>query len=219
MAAQLWLVEDNAYYREGILGLLESEHEFDCTGSFSSLEELELYLDSPASGIRPDLVLMDIQLDSAMPDKKGGIRGIALLKSHFPDVPIIMLTVNDKSETIFEALQTGASGYLLKDMPWSQICAALREALLGGMMLPAAVAFSVRDFFQRLSPEGDYQLTEREIEVLGLMCDGLSQKHMAEALFISSHTISNHVRSIYRKLHVHSATEAVSVALRKNLIV
>ena len=218
MAKKLWIVEDNAYYLEGILGLLEGEADLECTHSFSSLQTLRQFVRGLPVKVTPDLVLMDVQLNDSSSTRHEGITGTAFLKAHFPDTPIVMLTVNDTPDTIFKALQAGASGYLLKDMAWDRIRIAIQDALLGGMMLPGTVAAIVRDFFQDLNSAQDYQLTNREKEVLALMCDGLSQKKVAERLFISTHTVGNHTRNIYSKLHVHSAPEAVSKAIRERLV-
>ena len=218
MTKHIWVVDDNRYYRESFQDLIEGEAGMEVIHSFSSLEALKAFVPDMQVEDVPDLVMMDVQLDPTIPDKKGGIEGTAFLKSKLPHTSIVMLTVNDAPETIFEALQAGASGYLLKDMSGDQLRDAIYDALKGGMTLPPPVAKCVQTFFQGIGPSKDYKLSDREKEVLQLMSEGLSQKQIAEQLFLSSHTISNHIRNIYVKLHVHTATEAVSLALREQLI-
>jgi DNA-binding NarL/FixJ family response regulator len=159
------------------------------------------------------VILLDIKLPGL-----SGIDAIQHLKSRVPETHIIMLTIIDKPETIYAALRAGASGYLLKNSPLTQITAAVREASRGGMLMPSGVAEKVLSFFAQTHTTSDYRLTPREKEVLEQMVLGHSQKEIADQLFISSHTVNCHIQKIYDKLHVHSGVEAVSKALRERLI-
>ena len=157
---------------------------------------------------------MDINLP-----RLDGIACTARIKAQWPDVPVLMLTIRDDADTIFEAFRAGASGYLLKNAPIEKIIAAIREALEGGMLMPAPVARKVMGFFEAKAPAApSYGLSEREREVLEQMVAGCTQKEISARLYISPSTVNNHIQRIYQKLHVHSSSAAVAKALRERLI-
>lgn len=209
----VWLVEDDSQYRQTISYLLDHTSGLACRETFQTVEKAHALLSQGDADDQPDVVLMDIGLPGI-----NGIEGVARLKALVPRIPIVMLTVKDNRDFIFKALRAGASGYLLKDTPVDQIIAAIREAYHGGTLLPASVANHVLDFFARSTPQDAYHLSEREMDVLRLMGKGYVRKEIAEELYLSPHTIDNHVRKIYEKLHVSSNVEAVAKAIRKHLI-
>lgn len=209
----LWVVEDERQYRETLVYLLNSAPGFQCDHVFFSVEELTALVEGEKMWDPPSGILLDIGLPG-----RSGIEGARYLKTRLPQVPILMLTVDDASETIFEALQAGASGYLLKGTPLEEVANAIQTAVRGGTLMPAPVANKVLQFFSEAPPQADYGLTQREIEVLRLMSEGMAQKEIAHSLSISPHTVDNHVRRIYRKLHVRSGMQAVAKAIRGRLL-
>ena len=209
----IWMVEDNAAYREKIVDLLNNISGMRCVAAFSDFESVQALVESRMLWDPPDIVLMDHALPGL-----NGTEGLVLLKSHLPEVPIVMLTHYDDVDIIYEAFCAGASGYLLKNAPLDQIVLAIRETYQGGTLLPAPVARKVLRFFNEATPQHDYFLTAREQEILQLMGDGLSQKEIADHLSRSNYTVANHIRSIYRKLHVNSGLQAVAKAYREGLI-
>ena len=209
---KVWIVEDDRRYRETRVYLLNHAPGLQCTRAFPSYEEVPVYLQRDGA-CAPDVVLMDIKLPG-----RSGIEGTRDLKSRLPDVAILMLTVEDSPACIFEALQAGASGYLLKETPFDDTIEAIHQAVRGGTLMPAPVARIVLDFFGQVPSRPDYGLTSRETEILRLMSQGWGQKQIASTLSISPHTVDSHNRNIYRKLHVRSGLEAVVKAVRERLI-
>ena len=211
---RVWVVEDEPEFRDTMALLLESTSGMCCAGRFSGGEAALSELERVGVGDGPEVVLMDVNMPGL-----GGIASTERLKALLPEVPIVMLTIRDDAETIFEAFRAGASGYLLKDSPIDTITAAIREALGGGMLMPAPVARKVQAFFSERGPApADYGLSRREVEVLGEMVEGLSQKEIAGRLFISTSTVNVHVQHIYEKLHVNSSNAAVAKAVRERLV-
>jgi DNA-binding NarL/FixJ family response regulator len=207
----VWIVEDNDAYRDNISELIRQTPGFRLGRSLSSCEtalaELEQYS-------IPDLILMDIGLPGM-----NGIEGIKRIKTLSPESQVIMLTVFDENETIFQAICAGASGYLLKSEPAERIISSLHEVVHGGAPMNAQIARKVIDMFSRFAvPKGDYGLTSREREILQALVDGLSKKQIADKLFLSFHTIDMHMRGIYSKFQVHSRSSAVAKALKENLL-
>lgn len=195
------LVEDDPGIRAGIRALLEDAEGFVCAGTFGSIEEMLARFDGEA-----DVMLMDINLPML-----SGIEGVPLLKSHHPDLPIVMLTVYDDTERIFAALKAGATGYLLKRTPPHLLFDALDEVHRGGAPMSASIARKVVDSFHVHLPDvpAEANLTPRERDVLHYLAQGYRYREIAEALYIGSETVRSHIRSIYNKLHVRTRTEAV----------
>src|SRR5690606_23869215 len=136
-----------------------------------------------------------------------------------PETRIVMLTVHEDNDRIFEALCAGASGYLLKPSSAAQIVEAVQAARAGGATINPQIASKVLDMFTRLAvPPADYGLTEREREVLHHLVDGCTKRRLAERLFLSPHTVDMHIRNIYAKLHVHSRSGAIAKALKERLV-
>lgn len=208
----VWIVEDDVSYRDSIVFVLDHTTGLVCSQVFYAYEELESSLNHGRDGV-PDVVLMDIGLPGL-----DGIAGLARLKQRLPRVAIVMLTNHDTSSLIFEALKSGASGYLLKDTSIDRLITAIHEAYDGGMLMPPPIAERVLEFFAASRSKQDYNLTDREMEVLGQMAEGCAHKQIADRLHLSLFTVENHLRSIYRKLHVSSGIEAVAKAYRERLL-
>ncbi len=204
------IVEDLREIREGLAQLLNSTPGFRCTGAYASMEDA---LEKLPKNI-PDLLLSDIGLPGM-----DGIRGVSILKERHPDLLILMLTVYDDNERIFDALCAGASGYLLKKTPWVKLVESLKEAVDGGSPMSPEVARRVIDLFREVKPpkEAEYGLTPHEVRLLRMLVEGHSYKTAAAELHVSVNTIKFHLRNIYDKLQVHTKSAAVAKALRHGL--
>ena len=157
-------------------------------------------------------------MDLGLPGMSGQ-EGIKRIKALSPSTQVVVLTVYEDDEKIFEAICNGASGYLVKPSSGKKVIGAIRSVLRGGSPMNAHIARKVLAMFKYLArPSADYGLTEREREILGTLVDGHKQKEIAEKLFLSPHTIDTHVRNIYAKLHVHSQSAAVAKAVKERLI-
>ena len=205
------IVEDRRDIREGLAMLITGTEGYRCTGAFRSMEEALDTIDRDM----PDVALVDIGLPGM-----SGIDGIRILKSRHPDLAMLMLTVYDDDDRIFDALCAGACGYLLKNTAPARLLASLEEAGMGGSPMSPEIARRVVTLFREIRPPAaaDYQLTPHETRLLKLLVDGHNYKTAAQELGVSVNTISFHMRHIYEKLQVHSKSEAVSKALRHRLI-
>ncbi len=210
-AIKVGIIEDQPEIREGLKFLIQNTEGYQCTGCFESMEAALQAL----GGDLPDIVLADIGLPGM-----SGIEGARLLKERWPELVIVALTVYDDDERIFDALCAGASGYLLKKTPPARLIECLKEAMNGGAPMSPEVASQVISLFRTFRPpnKADYQLTPHEVRLLKLLVEGHSYKTAAAELQSSVNTIGFHMRNIYRKLQVHSKSEAVVKALRHNLI-
>ena len=204
------IVEDLREIREGLGRLINATPGHRCTGIYASMEEA---LEKIPHNL-PDLVLSDIGLPGM-----DGINGIRLLKERYPSLTILMLTVYDDNERIFDALCAGACGYLLKKTPSAKLIEALKEAVEGGSPMSPEVARRVITLFREIKPpkQADYELTPHETRLLGMLVEGHSYKTAALQLNVSVNTIKFHLRHIYEKLQVHTKSEAVAKALRHGL--
>jgi DNA-binding NarL/FixJ family response regulator len=195
------VVEDDKRLREGLVFLINSTSEFCCIGSHPNAELALKQL--PADW--PDVVLMDINLPNM-----SGIDCVAKLKALRPALQVVMLTAYVDNEQIFKSLKAGASGYLIKKTPATEILEAITDAHRGGSPMTSSIARKVVEFFRQEPPEKETEnLSKRELEILDLLAKGHRYKEIAEALSISFDTVRFHLRNIYEKLHVHSRTEAV----------
>ena len=207
------IIEDQRKFREYLAALIDGSEGFRCTGSFRSMEEA---LDRIVPGIdMPDVVLVDIGLPGM-----DGIEGIRILKVRYPKLILLMHTVYDGNERIFDALCAGANGYLLKKTAPARLLEGLREALAGGAPMTPEVAHQVIKLFREIRPaeKQEEQLTPHEVRLLEMLAKGHNYETAAAELGVTTHTISFHLQRIYEKLHVHSKTEAVAKALRNRLI-
>jgi len=204
------VVEDQREIREGLGRLISGTPGYRCTGIYASMEEA---LEKIPHNL-PDLVLSDIGLPGM-----DGINGIRILKERFPDLLILMLTVYDDNERIFDALCAGACGYLLKKTPWPKLVESLKEAVEGGSPMSPEVARRVITVFREIKPakESHYDLTPHETRLLRMLVEGHSYKTAAAELNVSVNTIKFHLRHIYDKLQVHTKSEAVAKALKHGL--
>jgi DNA-binding NarL/FixJ family response regulator len=205
------IVEDQRDIRESLAILINGSPGFRCTGSFRSMEDA---LDKLGFEL-PDVVLLDIGLPGM-----SGIEGLEHLKARYPGVRVLMLTVYDDDDRVFDALCAGASGYLLKKTPPARLLDSIKETVGGGAPMSPEVARRVIALFREVRPpeRADYQLTPHEVRLLKLLVDGHSYKTAAVELGVTTHAVSFHLRSIYEKLHVHSKSEAVAKALRNRLV-
>lgn len=210
-AIKVAIIEDRREIREGLATLIGFTDGFDCIGRYGSMEEA---LASVRHRV-PDVILSDIGLPGI-----DGIEGVRILKSQYPDITILMLSVYEDNDRIFEALCAGAVGYLLKKTPPAKILDSIREALAGGSPMSPEVARKVITIFRDYRPpeKVDYNLTPHETRLLKLLVEGHSYKTAALELGVTVNTVSFHLKSIYEKLQVHSKSEAVAKALRNRLI-
>ncbi|HEX4930940.1 MAG TPA: response regulator transcription factor [Gaiellaceae bacterium] len=206
------LADDHALFRAGIASLLRLWG-LDVVGEAANgVEALEL-----ARALRPDLVLMDI----AMPEADG-LEATRLIKAELPEIRIVIVSVSDDDEHLFEAIKSGAEGYLLKDMSENELERTLRALESGEPALSQALAAKILEEFARLAREGPAKdesgLTAREREVLQLVAEGATNREAAATLYLSEHTINFHMRNILQKLHLRNRAQAVAYAVRTGLI-
>jgi DNA-binding NarL/FixJ family response regulator len=205
------IVEDERDIRECLCVLVNGTDGYTCSGSYRTMEEALEKIPRQM----PDVVLSDIGLPGM-----SGIDGVRALKQRFPDLLLLMLTVYDDDERIFDAMCAGACGYLLKKTPPARLLECLREAVGGGAPMSPEVARRVIGLFRDIRPpdRAEYHLTPHETRLLKLFVEGHNYKTAAAELRVSVNTVNFHVRSIYDKLQVHSRSEAVAKALRNRLV-
>jgi DNA-binding NarL/FixJ family response regulator len=205
------IIEDQNDIREGLASLIGFTEGFKCTGAYQSMEEA---LDRMKMNV-PDVVLSDIGLPGM-----DGIQGIKILKERYPQMLILMITVYDDDERIFDALCAGANGYLLKRTPPMRLLESLREAVDGGSPMSPEVASKVIRLFREIRPPAtvDYDLTPHEMRLLKLLVDGHNYNTAAKELKNSVNTVKFYIKRIYEKLQVHSKSEAVAKALKERLL-
>ena len=207
MALRVAIVEDDPRWRSNLELLLSETEGLECVGSYPSGEAA--VADVPRR--RPQVVLMDINLP-----KMSGVECTRQLRALLPEVQIVMLTVYDDSDRIFQALQMGANGYLLKRASADEILQAIQDVHRGGAPMSAYIARKVvQSFLQQPPPtRPDEVLSKRESEVLGYVSRGYSDKEVAEALGLTAATVRSYLKTIYGKLHVHSRTQAIAKAAK-----
>jgi len=212
------IVDDHALFRRGLEMVLEGEPDIDLVGQASDGEEA---VEKAAESL-PDVVLMDIRMP-----RSNGIEACRAVKEAAPSAKIVILTISDEEEDLFEAIRAGASGYLLKDIPLDEVADTVRAVhggqslinpSMAGKLLTEFAALARRDDEERAQEVPAPRLTEREMQVLKLVARGMNNRDIAKDLFISENTVKNHVRNILEKLQIHSRMEAVMVAVREKLI-
>lgn len=202
------IIEDHSNFREGLAFFINSSEGYSCENKFASVEEALKNFKAC------DVLLLDIHLPG-----KSGIEAIPHLKEKYPNIKIIMMTVFEDDENIFNSILAGADGYLLKKTPPLKILSAIEDVLEGGAPMSPFVAKKVMDYFREKDEiKNDYQLTAREKEILALLVDGADSRQIAEKLFISYETVRNHLKNIYQKLQVTSKVQAVTKAIKERLI-
>lgn len=207
------IIEDNNTIREGLAALINGTPGYSCVGAY---QDCESFLHKLMT-MDVNVALMDIGLPGM-----SGIDGIARAKKVKPELNILMLTVYEDSQSVFKALCAGACGYLVKKTPPTRLLEAIKDAFEGGAPMSSLIARQVITVFQQnqglYSKEDDTELSAREREVLVSLAEGNNYQEIADRLFISVDTVRHHIRNIYRKLHVHSQSEAVAKAIRKGII-
>jgi DNA-binding NarL/FixJ family response regulator len=212
------LVDDQRLVRTGFRSILASEPDIEVVGEAGDgIEALHL-----VRAIAPDVVLMDIRMP-----RSSGIEACRAMKEAAPSAKIVILTISDEEEDLFEAIRAGASGYLLKDIPLDEVADAVRAVhggqslinpSMAGKLLTEFATLAKRDDSERAQEVPAPRLTEREMQVLKLIARGMNNRDIAKELFISENTVKNHVRNILEKLQIHSRMEAVMIAVREKLI-
>ena len=199
--------EDNVFLRESISELIHASENHRLRGAFPNCDHVSVDMET----LKPDVVLMDIEMAGT-----NGLEGLKIIKKKYPEVMVIMLTVFEDNDSVFEAICSGASGYLLKGTPHERITEAIDEVLQGGAPLTSSIAKKILNLFPRTPSTSDEisRLAPREQEVLQLLVSGHSYKMIAEKLSITLETVRSHIKRIYEKLHVHSATEAAEKYFR-----
>lgn len=212
MTIRLMLADDHQMLRQGLRRSMEEEG-FDVVGEAGDGDEAVAL----AGEIQPDVVLMDV----TMPDVDG-VEATRRIRSQWPNIRVVMLTMHADQDVIASAIRSGASGYLVKDCSTDEIAEAVRQAVDENATLSVGVAASMLDEVRRLDPpavpESERVVTKREEEVLQLIADGCSTSEVADQLYISQKTVKNHLASIYQKLDARDRTQAVLQAVRMGIV-
>lgn len=199
------IYEDNIFLRQSISELIAGSPTFNLKGAYGNCDHVSLDIET----LKPEIVLMDIEMPGT-----NGLNGLRIIKNKYPHVHVIMLTVFEDNDSIFEAICAGASGYLLKKTSHDKILEAIHDVLNGGAPITSSIARKVLQLFPKSSGQNEEinKLAPREQEVLQLLVSGHSYKMIAEKCGITLETVRSHIKRIYEKLQVHSATEAAAKA-------
>jgi DNA-binding NarL/FixJ family response regulator len=208
---KVMLYEDNPQLREGLTMLIDGSEGFTVLASYKNCDNVT----DEVEAWKPDVILMDIDMPGT-----NGIEGLKKIRAVNSDVKILMLTVFDDNKNVFEAIRSGANGYVLKKTPPAKLLEYIEEAASGGAPMTASIATQVLKMFSQVntSQNDDYNLSDREKQVLQLLVDGYSYKMIASEMFISIDTVRSHIKKIYEKLHVNSKSEAVAKAFKDKLL-
>ena len=211
MQTKIALCEDNESFRESLTQFIEDTPGFSVTASLSSAQEII----SIVKKNLPDLILMDVDMPGMT-----GIQATSLIKSNFPEVQVLILTVYEDEEKIFDAILAGASGYLLKKTPPLKIIEAIKEIREGGASMSSSIVKKVLSYFQQTPQQrsNEYTLSQRELSILKCLVNGDSYKMIADNCNISIGTVRSHINNIYKKLHINSKSEAVAKAIKERLV-
>lgn len=210
MQIRVALCEDNADFRESLKIFISETPGYAVVADSDNARELITALENADA----DIVLMDIDMPGM-----NGIEATLQIKSRFPQLSVLMLTVYDDEDKVFNAILAGATGYILKKTPPDKILDAVKEVYEGGASMSASIVKRVLDFFQKQKPTTQaYQLSTREIDILSCLVNGDSYKMIADHCHISIGTVRTHITSIYKKLHINSKSEAVAKALKERLV-
>ncbi len=208
MATSVLLYEDNTMLRESISSMIRLDPRFVVSAAFENV----LHTENQIAELNPDIILMDIDMPG-----RNGIEAVTRIRATGSKIPILMLTVFDDTQHVFDALRAGASGYLLKKHLSTKLFESIDEVLNGGAPMSPTIAFMVIAAMQKPAVN-PYNLTTRENEILTSLSRGNSYKLMAAEFAITVDTVRAHIKKIYEKLHVHSQTEAVSKAIKERLV-
>lgn len=213
LSTRVILYEDNPDMREGLSTLIAFTKGFELAGSFINCTDCEKQVET----LQPDVVMMDIEMPGT-----NGLEGIRKIRVVNTDIKIIVLTVFEDNQNVFDAICSGANGYLLKKSSPDQIVEAIHDVLAGGSPMTSSIASKVlkllADTNLSAQQKEDHGLTKREKEILQSLVNGNSYKMIASEQDISIDTVKSHLKKIYQKLHVHSQTEAVAKALRNKIV-
>ncbi|MDQ2648416.1 MAG: response regulator transcription factor [Actinomycetota bacterium] len=215
-AIRVLICDDHALFRRGLAMVLESEDGIEVVGEASDGDEAV----ASAEDLVPDVVLMDVRMP-----KRSGIEATRAIAEVLPTARIVMLTVSDEEDDLYDAIKAGAAGYLLKEISIEEVAGAIRQVVDGQSLITPSMASKLLAEFTNLAKKADARqavispkLTTRELEVLKLVAQGMSNKEIAAELYISENTVKNHVRNILEKLHLHSRMEAVVYAVREKIL-
>ncbi|HEV3398051.1 MAG TPA: response regulator transcription factor [Actinomycetes bacterium] len=210
------ICDDHALFRRGLMMVLESEEGIEVVAEAEDGEEAI----GKAEQFAPDVILMDVRMP-----KRSGIEATRSIKDVLPSTKILMLTISDEEADLYEAIKAGASGYLLKEISIEEVAGAVRKINEGQSLISPSMASKLLSEFASMVKRREERaqvpgprLTDRELEVLKLVAQGMSNREIAEHLYISENTVKNHVRNILEKLHLHSRMEAVVYAVREKLL-
>jgi len=212
MRINVAIFEDNRNLREGLFQLVDGTDGFRCVGAFPNCDRLIQNIKES----KPDVVLMDIEMPGL-----SGIEAIKILKENFPEVKVLMETIFEDNNKIFDSICNGAEGYILKNTSPVLILSAIKEIYEGGAPMTPSVASKVLKMFKNnfgSTSKEELDLTEREKEILRSLVEGMSYKMIAATYFISIDTVSGHIKNIYKKLQVHSKGEAVAKAIKGRIV-
>lgn len=206
------IFEDNRSLRQGLFQLIDGSEGFECVGAFEDCLNIVQNIERT----KPDVVLMDIQMPGI-----NGIEAVKILREKFTDLKILMQTIFEDNDRIFQSILAGASGYILKNTSPARILDFIKETYDGGAPMSPLVASKVLKLVAQqgiASKTNNFNLTEREKEILSCLVKGMSYKLIADACYISIDTVRGHIRNIYEKLHVHSKGEAIAAALKGGIV-
>jgi len=206
------IFDDNTQLRESLFDLVDASEGFICAGAFPNCENVI----QNVKDTKPDVILMDIEMPVV-----SGIDAVILIKEKFPGVKILMQTIFEDDDKVFQSICNGAEGYILKNTVPEEILLSLKEIFEGGAPMTPAIATKVlRMFKNNLSAKRDesFNLSIREKEILKYLVEGMSYKMIADACFITTETVGGHIKNIYKKLQVHSKGEAVAKAIKGKIV-
>ena len=213
---RVMVVDDHALFRRGLEMVLQQEADIELVGEASDGAEAV----ERATELMPDVVLMDVRMP-----RRSGIEAAGQIRDALPHAKILMLTISDEEADLYDAIKAGASGYLLKEIPIEEVADAIRSVWAGQSRISPSMASKLLTEFAAMSKATDERpqmpapkLTDREMEVLKLVAQGLNNRDIAKELFISENTVKNHIRNILEKLHLHSRVEAAVYAHRQHLL-
>lgn len=211
MEIRVLIFEDNLSLRNSLYQLVNGSEGFTCVGAFENCSQLL----KNVTDTNPDVVLMDIQMPGI-----NGIEAVKILHEQYPHLKIMMQTIFEDREKIFQSIYAGASGYILKNTSPSRFLEFIKETHEGGAPMSPTVAAKVLQMITQTEPPGvqEFDLSDREKEVLSFLVKGMSYKLIGETCFISIDTVRAHIRNIYEKLHVHSKAEAVATAIKSKIV-
>ena len=212
MEIKVAIFEDNNNMREGLFQLINGSSGFTCTGAFPNCDDLVRRIKSA----NPDVIVMDIEMPGI-----SGIEGVKLVKENFPDMKILMETIFEDDAKIFDSICAGAEGYILKNTAPTEILGAIKEIYEGGSPMTPTIANRVLKMVKsQRTPDSKntFNLTDREKEILSCLVEGMSYKLIANECTISIDTVNVHIKNIYKKLQVHSKSEAVAKAIKRNIV-